>query len=246
MKDYEEHIYPRLYYRQFVRDRLPTGDYSGDVRPIRNTLDDLRELAAFNMERYKTEKAAAGPEAADRVKAPILFVDYIQLIAGTSDNKINTLEEITGILTDYAQQGKTLVFAISSANRISRNARRKNGGGPPKTAGTGKPLLLYIDKSRLSEAKKGVDVTFYGSASKFLPTGKGYTRALTEKEARNVLRMSSASGASVLEYSATYFISINEAMTEDDDDTEDYNEEEFITACDGIETPADVMAKFMQ
>ena len=241
VEDLEEHVYANLIYRQFIQDTDPETGEKREPRPIRNTIDDLRALTSFNLRLYEQRKAQAeaDPEAGKPMAkkraathAPILFVDYIQLIAGASDSKINTLEEITGILTDYAQRGQTIVFAVSSANRASRSEARKEAMKQTKAAAKNQdnvisfddeieddgkeapmqPVYIYVDKARLAAPKRLIKAQFIGAAAKFVQTNNDRPRRPTDKEAGQLLTMTAGAGASVLEYSASYFISLNNGI----------------------------------
>lgn len=222
---YEAEIYPNLFYNPYIPEEDENGLPTDNYRPIRNTAKDLRvltRLKLFDYQERRREAEAAG-EDLEKVHAAILFIDYIQLIATGSDSKINALEEITGILADYAKAGNTLVFAVSSASKESRKNTQ------PKTRKTddedeeetpqekedpnapGRPIAVYCDKARFGTPGRVAHVRFIGAASKFIiPAGYTGTRYAGEFEKMGYLCKSSANGASVLEYSAAYFLSLND------------------------------------
>lgn len=219
LEDYTTNIASRLYYNMFVIDEDEAGNLTGEPRPIRNTAHDLRLLTRLLTASYKKRRNAAkeAGEDLEHIHAPILFVDYIQLIATGSENKINALEEVTGILADYARDGRTLVFAISSASKESRRNTqtekpKKEDEEEPEADGkktTGRPICIYCDKARFGDPGKVARVQFIGAASKFVSPDYERPRFAGEYEKKGYLCKASANGASVLEYSAAYFISLN-------------------------------------
>lgn len=228
VEDYQTHISRRLYYNMYVRDEDGNGNFTGDPRPIRNTAGDLRLLTRQLLASYDRKRKAAEAAGEDlaKVHAAILFVDYIQLITTGSDSKINSLEEVTGVLTGYAKAGNTLVFAVSSASKESRRNTQttkpaktddEETGQPSADPGDSeeteekpriKPICIYCDKARFGIPEKAAHVQFIGAVGKFISNEA--PKFAGEYEKQGYLRKASANGASVLEYSAAYFLSLND------------------------------------